>query len=73
MDARADIRAPSLVDLDLYGERVAVAVGRLSVRIFGEATPAGERVAAKPGRVLQLTNILRADLRISRLGSAISR
>jgi hypothetical protein len=36
MDARADIRAPSLVELDLYCERVAVAVGRLSVRIFGE-------------------------------------
>jgi squalene synthase HpnD len=59
MDARADIRAPSLVELDLYCERVAVAVGRLSVRIFGEETPAGERVAAELGRALQLTNILR--------------
>jgi phytoene synthase len=59
MDARADIRAPSLIELDLYCERVAVAVGRLSVRIFGENTPAGERVAAELGRALQLTNILR--------------
>ena len=59
MDARADIRAPSLDDLDLYCERVAVAVGRLSVRIFGEETPAGERIAAELGRALQLTNILR--------------
>jgi phytoene synthase len=59
MDARADIRAPSLEDLDLYCERVAVAVGRLAVRIFGEATAAGERVAAELGRALQLTNILR--------------
>jgi squalene synthase HpnD len=59
MDARDDIRAPSLDDLDLYCERVAVAVGRLSVRIFGEETPAGERVAAELGRALQLTNILR--------------
>jgi len=59
MDARTDIRAPTLVDLDLYCERVAVAVGRLSVRIFGEESPAGERVAAELGRALQLTNILR--------------
>jgi squalene synthase HpnD len=59
MDARDDIRAPSLDDLDLYCERVAVAVGRLSVRIFGEETPAGECVAAELGRAVQLTNILR--------------
>ena len=59
MDARTDIRAPSLIELDLYCERVAVAVGRLSVRIFGEETAAGERVAAALGRALQLTNILR--------------
>jgi phytoene synthase len=59
MDVRTDIRAPSLAMLDLYCERVAVAVGRLSVRIFGEETPAGQRVAAELGRALQLTNILR--------------
>jgi presqualene diphosphate synthase len=59
MDARTDIRAPTMMDLDLYCERVAVAVGRLSVRIFGEDTPAGERVAEELGRALQLTNILR--------------
>ena len=59
MDAQTDIRAPALADLDLYCERVAVAVGRLSVRIFGDETPAGERVAAELGRALQLTNILR--------------
>ena len=35
MDARADIRAPSLNELDLYCDRVACAVGRLSVRVFG--------------------------------------
>jgi presqualene diphosphate synthase len=59
MDAQADVRAPALMALDLYCERVAVAVGRLSVRIFGEETPAGERVAAELGRALQLTGILR--------------
>ncbi len=59
MDAWTDIRAPSLVELDRYCECVAVAVGRLSMRILGEETPAGERVAAELGRALQLTNILR--------------
>jgi phytoene synthase len=59
MDARRDIRAPSFAVLDRYCERVAVAVGRILVRIFGEAAPAGERVAAELGRALQLTNILR--------------
>jgi len=58
-DVRTDLQAPSLTELDLYCERVAVAVGRLSVRIFGEETLAGERVAAELGRALQLTNILR--------------
>ena len=59
MDARRDIRAPSIAELDRYCERVAVAVLRISVRIFGEVSPAGERVAAELGRALQLTNILR--------------
>ena len=59
MDARADIRAPSLAQLDRYCELAAVAAGRISVRIFGEASPAGERVAAELGRALQLTSILR--------------
>jgi phytoene/squalene synthetase len=59
MKAQTDIRAPSFAQLDLYCERVAVAVGRLSVRILGDETPAGERVAAELGRALQLTNMLR--------------
>jgi presqualene diphosphate synthase len=59
MDSRRDIRAPSLAELDLYCARVAAAVVLLSLRIFGVATPAGERVAASLGRALQLTNILR--------------
>jgi len=58
MDGQADIQAPSLVQLDQYCERRAVAVSRLSMRIFGEETPAGERVAAELGRALQLTYIL---------------
>jgi phytoene synthase len=48
-----------LAELDLYCDRVAAAVGRLSIRIFGEPTPAGQEVAQALGRALQLTNILR--------------
>ena len=58
MDARRYIRAPSFAELDDYCG-AAVAVGRISVRIFGEETPVGERVAAELGRALQLTSILR--------------
>jgi len=58
MDA-AEIRAPSVAELDLYCDRVASAVGRLSVRAFGVATEAADRVAHALGRALQLTNILR--------------
>ena len=59
MDAREAICAPSLTELDLYCDRVASAVGRLSVRIFGDASTAAGRVAHSLGRALQLTNILR--------------
>jgi phytoene synthase len=58
MDAAA-IVAPSLAELDLYCDRVAAAVGRLSVRAFGDASPAADQVAFHLGRALQLTNILR--------------
>jgi phytoene synthase len=59
MDARADIRAPSLEELDLYCDRVACAVGRLSVRVFGLAESDGKMLAHHLGRALQITNILR--------------
>jgi phytoene synthase len=59
MDAAEDIRGPDLATLDLYCARVASAVGHLSVRIFGDASPAAGRVADALGRALQLTNILR--------------
>ena len=36
MDVLADIRAPIFATLDLYCDRVASAVGRLCVRVFGE-------------------------------------
>ena len=59
MDAATTIVAPSLAELDLYCDRVAAAVGRLSVRAFGDASPAADQVAFHLGRALQLTNILR--------------
>jgi len=59
MDVVADIRAPDHATLDLYCDRVACAVGRLSVRVFGMAPDAGLALAHHLGRALQLTNILR--------------
>ncbi|KQO52169.1 MULTISPECIES: presqualene diphosphate synthase HpnD [unclassified Methylobacterium] len=59
MDAFEDIVAPDEATLDLYCDRVASAVGRLSVRIFGLPEADGIRLAHHEGRALQLTNILR--------------
>ena len=59
MDVTADICAPDWATLDLYCERVACAVGRLSTRVFGLEARAGEALAEHLGRALQLTNILR--------------
>jgi squalene synthase HpnD len=70
MDAARDIRAPDWATLDLYCDRVASAVGRLSVRIFGLRIQPGEALAHHLGRALQLTNILRdidEDAAIGRL------
>ena len=59
MDAVEDIRAPDFATLDLYCDRVASAVGRLSVRVFGMGEDDGIALARHLGRALQLTNILR--------------
>ena len=59
MDVPADIRAPDMATLDLYCDRVASAVGRLSVRVFGMGEADGIELAHHLGRALQLTNILR--------------
>jgi squalene synthase HpnD len=59
MDVVADIRAPDWTTLDTYCDRVASAVGRLSVRIFGMEERDGVALAHHLGRALQLTNILR--------------
>ena len=65
-----DIRAPDWATLDLYCDRVASAVGRLSVRVFGIGEQDGIALAHHLGRALQLTNILRdidEDAEIGRL------
>jgi squalene synthase HpnD len=70
MDVPQDIRAPDLATLDLYCDRVASAVGRLSVRVFGLPHDDGILLAHHLGRALQLTNILRdidEDAAIGRL------
>jgi squalene synthase HpnD len=59
MDVETDIRAPDFATLDLYCDRVASAVGRLSVRAFGMPQEEGQDLAHHLGRALQLTNILR--------------
>jgi presqualene diphosphate synthase len=59
MDVVADIRAPDDATLELYCDRVASAVGRLSVRVFGMDERDGVALAHHLGRALQLTNILR--------------
>ncbi|MCG0995267.1 presqualene diphosphate synthase HpnD [Acetobacter indonesiensis] len=59
MDAENTIVAPDEKTLDQYCDRVASAVGRLSVRIFGDSSEEADKVAFHLGRALQITNILR--------------
>lgn len=59
MDAAGPLRAPDMATLELYGARVAGAVGLLSVRIFGCRDAHADDFALTVGQALQLTNILR--------------
>jgi phytoene synthase len=70
MDAAADIAAPDWATLEVYCDRVASAVGRLSVRVFGVPNEHGPPLAHHLGMALQLTNILRdldEDAQLGRL------
>ena len=70
MDAEGPIVAPDRATLDLYCDRVASAVGRLCISIFGEPGANGKAVAHHLGRALQLANIARdvdEDARIGRV------
>ncbi len=69
-DAHGPISLKDMAALDLYCDRVASAVGRLCVPIFGQADAKGRDVADHLGRALQLTNIIRdvaEDAQIDRL------
>jgi len=59
MDARESLRIADMDELNLYCDRVACAVGRLSVRVFGIDDDIGTELASALGQALQLTNILR--------------
>lgn len=59
MDASDALRIENMEQLDLYCDRVAGAVGRLSYRIFGADEETGDLLAHNLGMALQLTNILR--------------
>lgn len=64
------VRITNLDELDLYCDRVAGSVGRLSNQVFGVDRQTGNELAKCLGRALQLTNILRdlmEDAQIDRL------
>jgi len=62
------VRFESFADLEKYCWQVACAVGLVSVRIFGCASPASGAYAENLGHALQLTNILRDVAEDARLG-----
>jgi phytoene synthase len=59
MDAGTSLRFADMDELNLYCDRVACAVGRLSVCVFGIDDVNGREIAFALGQALQLTNILR--------------
>ncbi|MFQ5774439.1 MAG: presqualene diphosphate synthase HpnD [Kiloniellaceae bacterium] len=59
MDVRSAVVAPTAEDFTLYCRRVAGAAGMLSIRVFGETSPAARELAVVLGEALQTTNILR--------------
>jgi phytoene synthase len=59
MDMTGESQAPDMATLTLYCRRVAGAVGLLSIKVFGDDSPAARRGAVALGHAMQLTNILR--------------
>jgi phytoene synthase len=59
MDATGEALAPDMTTLITYCNRVASAVGLLSIKVFGDDSEAARRGAVALGHALQLTNILR--------------
>ena len=59
MDTDGSILAPDCARLKLYCDRVAGAVGLLSISVFGDSGETARQFALSLGTALQLTNILR--------------
>jgi len=59
MDAPSHLQISDILELELYCDRVACAVGRLSNSISGIDPKIGDPLAKSLGLALQLTNILR--------------
>ena len=59
MDVSEGIRIQNLKELEVYCDKVACAVGRLAVRVFGLQEKVGEELSFAQGQAMQLTNILR--------------
>ncbi|MEC7490556.1 MAG: presqualene diphosphate synthase HpnD [Pseudomonadota bacterium] len=59
MDADGSMMMPDCARLQQYCDRVAGAVGLLSIRVFGDTSAASRKFALSLGTALQLTNILR--------------
>lgn len=58
-DLDGEVRWPPFAEFDLYCDRVASAVGRLSVKVFGMERETGIALSHHLGRALQFTNVLR--------------
>ena len=70
MDTDDAVSPPDCQRLRLYCDRVAGAVGLLSIRVFGDSSEAAQQFALALGTALQLTNILRdlnEDAKMGRL------
>lgn len=59
IDLDMEVRWPPFAEFDLYCDRVASAVGRLSVKVFGMERETGIALSHHLGRALQFTNVLR--------------
>lgn len=59
VDAKGPMQRPTMDQLTHYCDCVASAVGRLCIRVFGDASDAAKTLASEQGQALQLTNILR--------------
>jgi phytoene synthase len=58
-DLDGEVRWPPFAAFDLYCDRVASAVGRLSVKVCGMERETGIALSHHLGRALQFTNVLR--------------